>query len=137
MVKFGINSPKFFVVGFSAGGHLAMSLCQRIAHLPDGFAHLRPSGAVLAYPAVVNPLCSCIYKHVVKGSPQLQKYHIPQEDHISTDGEHQWCNIDAAALALPKCLVVGSHGDLLLPPNSNSDLPKSELEQNLKGGKYS
>jgi acetyl esterase/lipase len=122
MVKLGVNAPKLFVVGFSAGGHLAMSLCQRIRNLPEGFAHLRPSGVVLAYPAVVNPLCRCIYKHIGKRSPLLRKYHIPQENHISTNVEHKWCDIDAAALALPKCLVVASFGDVLLPPSANSDL---------------
>merc|ERR1711907_439790 len=61
MSETGVDVRNLFLIGFSSGAHLAMSLCRRIKEMRQKGSPPSLKGIVLAYPPGKNPLCdACI-----------------------------------------------------------------------------
>jgi len=120
--ELGLGCMKTCIIGFSAGAHLAMCICRRIAEVPEV---LHPQAIVLAYPTVRNPLCACILSGVWNRNPAMLVSHDAGRaicDHVLSDGsQHKWCDLEAFADVAPSTLLVASTEDCLLPVKKNAD----------------
>merc|ERR1712232_975055 len=47
---------------------------------------------------------------------------------LHQSSQHRWCNVSAAAQAMPATLLVASTRDRLLPPNKHSDIIAQALQ---------
>lgn len=140
---YNIDPEKVYVLGFSAGGHLALSTCvlsdcrELRAHIPASVepSLITPNAAVLCYP-VVTASCDthlgslyafcgaghptqemldlfCLEKHVTADTPPMFIWHTEDDDCVSVDN----------SLLLAEAL--GEHGveyELRLFPNGNHGL---------------
>lgn len=114
------------IMGFSAGAHLAMCICRAIAEDDDPPAH-PPKGVVLAYPPARNPLCPCIAGSLIAVPRGVDKA-IPWGRWLSPGWQHRWCDLAAAALAMPPTLIVCSNQDMILTPSKHGLLIADALK---------
>ncbi len=93
--KYHINPERIFVIGFSAGGHLAASLltfhklAEEKLSLPENY--LKPRGAVLAYPVITafEPTNKSSFKNLLKKPydeiTDEEKAFVSVEKHITSE----------------------------------------------------
>ena len=115
--KYGINPERIFVVGFSAGGHLAGSLAYMhndpavLCALGISEGDNRPNGAILCYPVVtaLHPTHIGSFQRLL-GKPfdeisDEEKHKFSLEEHITPDSPPTFIWHTAADKSVP---VVGS-----------------------------
>ncbi len=99
--KYGIDPDKLFVVGFSAGGHLAGCAATMWKHpavkaavkMPEGYN--RPAGAMLIYP-VVSPR----YEHHIESFRNLWGTDTPTEEQLKEAAVELHVDADSAPVFL-------------------------------------
>lgn len=148
--EFGINKKQIYVAGFSAGGHLALSLGTfyyekfLLDKLQTTAETLKPAGLILGYPAVsLKPARTSskpskeLEKLIAAGlCGDFGKYSIQQ---IMT-GKENFSNEEAEALNLlnridekvPPMFIFGSNHDSVIHPLDIVSLAKLLRENNIE-----
>lgn len=95
-----LQSDKIGVMGFSAGGHLAASLCTKYTS-----AKTRPDYGVLVYPVISGD--STIY--------HSGTFHLLLGDHASEQQYANWSLEQQVSEQMPPCIIVACEDDKTVP----------------------
>ena len=119
--ELGVNPDRIFVIGFSAGGHLAglistkFGMAEKILNLPEGF--LRPAGTIYCYP-VVTAMCET---HIGSYEKLLGK---PFSE-ISEDEKKEYSHELNVNAGTPPAFIWHTASDETVPPYGSIRLAES------------
>lgn len=103
--KWGINPQKVGILGSSAGGHLASTICT---HNDEG---TRPNFQILFYPVI----------SMDKGVTHLDSHNCLIGENASKELEEKYSNALQISSTTPPCILLLSDDDGLVPPQNSAE----------------
>lgn len=126
----GMDPAQVAVIGFSAGGHLATCIARALAESASD-AEMKPRTIVQAYSDAYSDICPYHRGPEIKTTLMLRRCSCkpaPEGAYTEPGDQHRWCDMDAAAKAMPPTLIVASTRDDCCPPEKHADVMNAALE---------